>query len=80
MENVKGRVCPRTPALGKAIDTPPGPGVSFNAVSGSGPGDVVAVGSKGTVVRYDGTTWSKEPTPPSSNALYAVSIAGPGES
>jgi hypothetical protein len=35
-------------------------GVQFTSVSGSGSGDVVAVGADGVIVRYDGTRWRSE--------------------
>lgn len=36
-----------------------GSGDHFNAISGSGPSDIYAVGSAGNMTHFDGTTWTK---------------------
>lgn len=50
----------------------------INAVWGSGPSDVWAVGRAGTIVHFDGTTWSSPPSLTTST-LLAVWGSGPAD-
>jgi hypothetical protein len=50
--------------------------VTFEAVWGSSGEDVLAVGSRGTIFRYDGTQWLDE-SPPNFDATF-LAVAGAG--
>lgn len=52
---------------------------TLEAVHGSGPGDVWAVGELGTTVHWDGKTWSLSAFPGGANAPVRVWASGPGE-
>ncbi len=51
---------------------------TFTAIWGSGPNDVWAVGSGGSILHYDGKTWVKTPSGVV-NTLYAIWGSGPND-
>ena len=70
-KGVPSALRPRTPAIVPGVN-------DLFGISGSGPSDIVAVGDTGSVLRYDGSTWTRE-TSPTSLLLRAIWNGGPGQ-
>jgi hypothetical protein len=53
-------------------------GVDFLGVHGTSPQDIFIVGSRGTILHFDGLTWSQESIQGGSNAAYRAVLARSG--
>jgi hypothetical protein len=52
--------------------------VPFNAIWGTSPTNIVAVGNNGLVARYDGHTWTRDVSEGTDTALTLYSVSGTG--
>lgn len=79
-ENCVSHVRPCAETAWCPVSTPVSPLYALTSVWGSGPSDVWAVGSGGTIIHYDGAAWAITPTDPAmKNTFRGVWGSGPND-